>query len=129
MKEQTVAIHYGYEKDKQKTMAVPLYQTTAYQFDSLQHAANLFELKELGNIYTRLNNPTTAVFEARVAALEEGAAALAVASGMSSIFYALANVAEAGDNIVAASKLYGGSVTLLGHTLKRFGIESRFFYI
>lgn len=129
MKEQTLAIHHGYEKDGQKTMAVPLYQTTAYQFDSLQHAANLFELKELGNIYTRLNNPTTAVFEARVAALEEGAAALAVASGMSSIFYAIANVAEAGDNIIAASKLYGGTVTLFGHTIKRFGIESRFFDI
>ncbi len=129
MKEQTLAIHHGYTKDAQKTMAVPIYQTTAYQFDSLEHAANLFELKELGNIYSRLTNPTTAVFEARVAALENGSAAIATASGASAIFYAIANVAQAGDNVIAASKLYGGTVTLLGHTVKRFGIEARFFDI
>lgn len=127
MKQQTLALHFGYEKDTQKTMAVPIYQSTAYQFDSTEHAANLFALKELGNIYTRIGNPTTEVFEKRMAAMEGGVAALATSSGMAAIFYALANVAGAGDNIVAAAKLYGGTVTLLTHTLKRFGIEARFF--
>ncbi len=124
---QTQALHEGYDKDTQGTMAVPIYQTTAYEFRDAEHAANLFALKELGNIYTRLNNPTTDVFEKRMAALEGGAAALAAASGMSAIFYALVNAAEAGDNIVCASQLYGGSLTLTAHTLKRFGIEARFF--
>jgi O-acetylhomoserine (thiol)-lyase len=124
---QTKALHEGYEKDAQGTMAVPIYQTTAYEFRDAEHAADLFALKELGNIYTRLNNPTTDVFEKRMAALEGGAAALATSSGMSAIFYALVNAAEAGDNIVCASQLYGGSLTLTAHTLKRFGIEARFF--
>jgi O-acetylhomoserine (thiol)-lyase len=124
---QTLALHEGYTKDTQGTMAVPIYQTTAYEFRDAKHAANLFSLKELGNIYTRLNNPTTDVFEKRMAALEGGEAALAAASGMSAIFYALVNAAEAGDNIVCASQLYGGSLTLTAHTLKRFGIEARFF--
>lgn len=124
---QTLALHAGYEKDTQGTMAVPIYQTTAYEFRDLEHGANLFALKELGNIYTRLNNPTTDVFEKRFAALEGGAAAIATSSGMSATFYAIANSAEAGDNIVCAKQLYGGSVTLLTHTLKRFGIEARFF--
>ena len=124
---QTLALHAGYEKDTQGTMAVPIYQTTAYEFRDVEHAANLFALKELGNIYTRLNNPTTDVFEKRFAALEGGEAAIATASGMSAIFFALVNAAEAGDNIICANQLYGGSLTLSAHTLKRFGIEARFF--
>ena len=124
---QTIALHEGYTKDSQGTMAVPIYQTTAYEFRDVEHAANLFSLKELGNIYTRLNNPTTDVFEKRFAALEGGAAALATSSGMSAIFFAIANAAEAGDNIVCAKQLYGGSLTLNTHTLKRFGIEARYF--
>lgn len=124
---ETRAIHYGYEKDTQGTMAVPIYQTTAYEFRDVEHAANLFSLKELGNIYTRLNNPTTDVLEKRFASVEGGAAALATSSGMAAIFYAFANVAEAGDNIVCAKQLYGGSLNQITHTLKRFGIEARFF--
>jgi len=127
MELQTSALHAGYEKDSQGTMAVPIYQTTAYEFRDVEHAANLFALKELGNIYTRLNNPTNDVFEKRFAELEGGAAAIATASGMSAIFYAIANSAEAGDNIVCAKQLYGGSLTQTAHTLKRFGIEARFF--
>ena len=127
MKDQTKLLHVGYEKDSQRTMEVPIYQTTAYEFKNAQHAANLFELKELGNIYTRLMNPTTDVFEKRFAALEGGAAAIATSSGMAAIFNTIANVAEAGDNIICASKLYGGTVTLTGHTIKRFGIEARYF--
>ncbi len=124
---QTKALHAGYEKDTQGTMAVPIYMTTAYEFRDVEHAANLFALKELGNIYTRLNNPTTDVFEKRFAALEGGAAAIATSSGMSAIFFAIVNAAEAGDNILCAKQLYGGSLTLNTHTLKRFGIEARFF--
>jgi len=127
MKDKTLAIHEGYVKDAQKTMAVPIYMTTAYEYENTQHAADLFSLKDTGNIYTRIGNPTTEVFEKRVAALEKAAAALATASGMSAIFYAVSNLAKAGDNIVASTKLYGGTVTLLTHTLKRFGIEVRFF--
>ncbi len=124
---QTLAIHAGYTKDAQGTMAVPIYQSTAYEFKSAAHAADLFALRELGNIYTRLNNPTTDVLEKRFASLEGGAAALATSSGMSASFYAIANVAKAGDNVVCAKQLYGGSLTQLRHTLKRFGIEARFF--
>ena len=124
---QTKALHAGYEKDSQGTMAVPIYMSTAYEFRDVEHAANLFALKELGNIYTRLNNPTTDVFEKRFAELEGGEAAIATSSGMSATFFAIANSAEAGDNIVCAKQLYGGSLTLTAHTLKRFGIEARFF--
>ncbi len=127
MHEQTLAVHAGYEKDAQGTMAVPIYQSTAYEFRDTEHAANLFALKELGNIYTRLMNPTTDVFEKRFAALEGGVAAIGTASGMSAIFYAIANVAEAGDNIIVAKQVYGGTTTLTGHTIKRFGIETRYF--
>ena len=127
MHEQTLAVHAGYEKDAQGTMAVPIYMSTAYQFRDTEHAANLFALKELGNIYSRLMNPTTDVFEKRFAALEGGVAAIGTASGMSAIFYAIANVAEAGDNIVVAKQVYGGTTTLTGHTIKRFGIETRYF--
>ena len=129
MREQTLAIHAGYDKDAQGTMAVPIYQTTAYEFRDTEHAANLFALKELGNIYTRLMNPTTDVFEKRFNALEQGGGAVGTASGMAAIFYAIANVAESGDNIVVASQVYGGTTTLTGHTIKRFGIETRYFNV
>ena len=129
MHEQTLAIHAGYDKDAMGTMAVPIYQTTAYEFRDTEHAANLFALKELGNIYTRLMNPTTDVFEKRFSALEGGAAAIGTASGMAAIFYAIANVAEAGDNIIVAKQVYGGTTTLTGHTIKRFGIETRYFNV
>lgn len=127
MQPNTLAIHAGYEKDEQLTMSVPLYQTTAFEFKSTEHGANLFALKELGNIYTRLSNPTTDVFEKRFAQVEGGAAALATASGMSAIFYAIANCTKAGDNIVTTDKLYGGTYNQFVHTLKRFGVEVRFF--
>ncbi|MDO9057177.1 MAG: aminotransferase class I/II-fold pyridoxal phosphate-dependent enzyme, partial [Sulfuricurvum sp.] len=129
MQLQTEALHAGYDKDSQSTMAVPIYQTTAYEFRDVEHAANLFALKELGNIYTRLNNPTTDVFEKRFAQLEGGAGGLAGASGMASIFYAIANAAEAGDNIICARQLYGGTLTQASYTLKRFGIQARFFNV
>lgn len=127
MQPNTLAIHAGYEKDEQLTMSVPLYQTTAFEFKSTEHGANLFALKELGNIYTRLSNPTTDVFEKRFAEVEGGAAALATASGMSAIFYAIANATKVGDNILASDKLYGGTYNQFVHTLKRFGVEVRFF--
>ena len=129
MNQQTLAIHAGYEKDAQSTMAVPIYQSTAYEFRDTEHAANLFALKELGNIYTRLMNPTTDVFEKRFAAMEGGVAAVGTSSGMAAIFYAIANVAEAGDNIIVAKQVYGGTTTLSGHTIKRFGIETRYFNV
>jgi O-acetylhomoserine (thiol)-lyase len=129
MKDQTLAIHAGYQKDAQGTMAVPIYQTTAYEFRDADHAADLFALKELGNIYTRLMNPTTDVFEKRFASLEGGVAAVGTASGMAAIFYAIANVAKAGENIIVAKQVYGGTTTLTSHTIKRFGIESRYFDI
>jgi O-acetylhomoserine (thiol)-lyase len=129
MREETLTIHAGYKKDTQGTMAVPIYQTTAYEFQDTTHAANLFEFKELGNIYTRLMNPTTDIFEKRFASLEKGVAGVATASGMSAIFYAIANVAESGDNIIVAKQVYGGTTTLTSHTIKRFGIESRYFDI
>ena len=128
MQKETIALHAGYNKKQGNgEMSVPISQTTAYAFRDSEHAANLFALKELGPIYTRLNNPTNDVFEQRFAALEGGAAAICVASGQSAIFYAVANVAEAGDNIIISDKLYGGAVTLLSHTMKRFGITTRVF--
>ena len=128
MQNETLAIHAGYnKKEGHGSMAVPITQTTAYAFRDSEHAANLFALKELGPIYTRLTNPTTDVLEQRFAALEGGAAAICVASGQSAIFYAIANVAEAGDNIIISDKLYGGAVTLLTHTIKRFGITAKVF--
>ena len=128
MQNETIAIHAGYnKKEGHGSMAVPITQTTAYAFRDSEHAANLFALKELGPIYTRLNNPTTDVLEQRFTALEGGAAALCVASGQSAIFYSIANVAQAGDNILISDKLYGGAVTLLTHTIKRFGISAKVF--
>ena len=128
MQKDTIAIHTGYDKKNGNgEMAVPISQTTAYAFRDSEHAANLFALKELGAIYTRLNNPTTDILEQRYAQLENGAAAIATSSGAAAIFYAVANVAEAGDNILISDKLYGGSVTLFHFTLKRFGISVKVF--
>ncbi len=127
MQKETIALHAGYEKDSQGTMAVPIYMSTAYEFRDSEHAANLFALKELGNIYTRLMNPTSAVFEKRFAQLEGGVAGIATASGMSAIFSCIVNLCEAGDNILVASAVYGGTSTLTDHTIKRFGIETRKF--
>ncbi len=127
MNKETIAIHHGYEKDTQGTTAVPIYQTTAFAFDSAKQASDRFTLQDLGNIYTRLTNPTTAILEARLAELEGGASALATSSGQAAIFYAVSNLIEAGDNIIISDKIYGGSVTLFKHTLKRFGLEARVF--
>ncbi|QKF83465.1 O-acetylhomoserine aminocarboxypropyltransferase/cysteine synthase family protein [Halarcobacter ebronensis] len=128
MQKDTIAVHAGYNnKEGWGTMNVPIAQTTAYAFRDAEHAANLFALKELGSIYTRLTNPTTDVLEQRFAQLEGGAGAICVASGQSAIFYAIVNVAEAGDNILISDKLYGGAVTLLTHTIKRFGISAKIF--
>ena len=127
MKIETIAVHGGYTPDPTtKAVAVPIYQTVAYAFDNTQHGADLFDLKVPGNIYTRIMNPTNAVLEARVAAMEGGVGALAVASGMAAITYAIQTIAEAGDNIVSASTLYGGTYNLLAHTLPQMGIETRF---
>ncbi|HZH55972.1 MAG TPA: bifunctional O-acetylhomoserine aminocarboxypropyltransferase/cysteine synthase [Burkholderiaceae bacterium] len=127
MKFETLAIHAGYQPDPTtKAVAVPIYQTTSYAFDSTQHGADLFDLKVPGNIYTRIMNPTNAVLEERVAALEGGVAALAVASGMAAITYAIQTIAQAGDNIVSVSKLYGGTYNLFAHTFPRQGITVKF---
>lgn len=128
MKAETIAIHAGYAPDPTtKAVAVPVYQTTSYAFDNTQHGADLFDLKVQGNIYTRIMNPTTAVLEERVAALEGGIGAVALASGMAAITYAIQTIAEAGDNIVSVSTLYGGTYNLFAHTLPKQGIEVRFF--
>ncbi|MGB5108217.1 MAG: bifunctional O-acetylhomoserine aminocarboxypropyltransferase/cysteine synthase [Formosimonas sp.] len=128
MKAETLAIHAGYSPEPTtKAVAVPIYQTTNYSFDDTQHGADLFDLKVAGNIYTRIMNPTTAVLEQRVAELEGGIGGLVVASGMSAITYAIQTVAEAGDNIISVSTLYGGTYNLFAHTLPKQGIEVRFF--
>lgn len=127
MKFETLAIHAGYQPDPTtKSAAVPIYQTTSYVFDSTQHGADLFDLKVPGNIYTRIMNPTNGVLEERVAALEGGVGALAVASGMAAITYAIQTIAQAGDNIVSVSKLYGGTYNLFAHTFPRQGITVKF---
>ncbi len=127
MKLETLAVHAGYQPDPTtKAVAVPVYQTVAYAFDNAQHGADLFDLKVAGNIYTRIMNPTQDVLEKRVAALEGGIAALALASGMAAITYAIQTIAEAGDNIVSASQLYGGTYNLFAHTLPQMGITTRF---
>ena len=121
---ETLALHAGQEPDPAtNSRAVPIYQTTSYVFDDAEHAANLFGLKEFGNIYTRMMNPTTDVFEKRVAALEGGVAALAFASGSSAITFAILNIVGAGDHVVSANSLYGGTHNLFVHTLPRFGVE------
>jgi O-acetylhomoserine (thiol)-lyase len=126
MKRETLALHHGYQPDDQHAVAVPIHQTTSFSFDSAQHAADLFDLKVEGNIYSRIMNPTCAVLEQRVAALEGGLAGLAVASGMAAITYAIQTIAAAGDNIVSISELYGGTYNLFAHTLPQQGIEVRF---
>jgi O-acetylhomoserine (thiol)-lyase len=127
MKLETIAVHGGYSPDPTtKAVAVPIYQTTSYAFDNTQHGADLFDLKVQGNIYTRIMNPTTDVLEKRVAELEGGIAALAVASGMAAITAAIQTIAETGDNIVSAATLYGGTYNLFAHTLPQYGIEVRF---
>ena len=124
---ETLALHAGQEPDPTtNSRAVPIYQTTSYVFDSTEHAADLFALRQPGNIYTRIMNPTQDVFEQRMAALEGGVAALATASGSSAVTYSVLNLAGAGDNIVAHSELYGGTYALFAHTLPQFGIEVRF---
>ena len=125
---ETLVLHGGnYRKDATtNAVAVPIYQTTSYQFDDTEHAGKLFALQELGNIYTRIMNPTTQVLEERLAAIEGGVAALAVASGSSAVALAIQNVASAGDNIVASSHLYGGTYNLFTNTLRQMGIEVRF---
>jgi len=127
MTQQTDSLHFGYEKDTYNTMAVPIYMSTAYEFDDSQYAADLFNLKKLGNIYTRLNNPTSNIFEERFAKIENGIAAVSTASGMSAIFSVIINLCEAGDNIIVASEVYGGTSTLSTHTIKRMGITTKTF--
>jgi len=127
MKLETIAVHGGYSPDPTtKAVAVPIYQTTSYAFDDTQHGADLFDLKVAGNIYTRIMNPTTDVLEKRVAELEGGLAGLALASGMAAITYAIMTIAEAGDNIISAATLYGGTYNLFAHTLPQYGINVRF---
>lgn len=126
MKLESLALHHGYTSEATtKAAAVPIYQTTSYTFDNTQHGADLFDLKVPGNIYTRIMNPTTAVLEERVAAMEGGIASLAVASGMTAITYAIQCICEVGDNILSTTQLYGGTFNLFAHTLPKQGIESR----
>jgi O-acetylhomoserine (thiol)-lyase len=127
MRPETIAVHGGYTPDPTtKAVAVPIYQTTSYAFDSAQHGADLFDLKVQGNIYTRIMNPTSDVLEKRVAELEGGIGALALASGSAAVTYALMTIAGQGDNIVSSGALYGGTYNLFAHTLPQFGIEVRF---
>ena len=124
---ETIVLHAGWRADPSTgAVAPPIYQTTSYQFESTDAAANLFALKELGNIYTRIGNPTTAILEARVAALEGGVAGLAVASGQAASAYSVQTLARAGDNIVSSTDLYGGTWNLFANTLKDQGVEVRF---
>lgn len=127
MKLETLAVHGGYSPDPTtRAVAVPIYQTTSYAFDSTQHGADLFDLKVQGNIYTRIMNPTQDVLEKRVAAMEGGIAGLALASGQAAITYSILTIAEAGDNIVSAATLYGGTYNLFAHTFPQIGITARF---
>jgi O-acetylhomoserine (thiol)-lyase len=124
---ETLALHAGWRADPSTgAVAVPIYQTTSYQFRDTEHATNLFALKEMGNVYTRIMNPTNDVLEKRVAALEGGVAALALASGQAASAFAIQNLARAGDNVVSSTDLYGGTWNLFAHTLKDQGIEVRF---
>ncbi len=126
MKLESLALHHGYESEATtKAAAVPIYQTTSYTFDNTQHGADLFDLKVPGNIYTRIMNPTSAVLEERMAAMEGGIGALAVASGMAAITYALQCICDVGSNIVSTSQLYGGTYNLFAHSLPKQGIEVR----
>ncbi len=124
---ETIVLHAGYRADPAThSVAVPIYQTTSYQFDSTEHAANLFALKEFGNIYTRIMNPTVDVLEKRLAALEGGVGALAISSGQAASTLAIQNIAHAGDNVVSSTDLYGGTWNLFAHTLPSMGVEVRF---
>ena len=126
MKLESLALHHGYKSDPTtRAAAVPIYQTTSYTFDNTQHGADLFDLKVPGNIYTRIMNPTTAVLEQRIAEMEGGVGALAVASGMAAITYAIQCITGTGDNIISTSQLYGGTYNLFAHTFPRQGIEAR----
>ena len=127
MKDQTLAIHAGFKSDSAtKAVSVPIYQTVAYEFDSAEHGAALFNLEVQGNIYTRIMNPTTAVLEERCAALEQGIAALGLSAGSAAVNYSILNIAEQGNNVVTVPQLYGGTYTLFRHMLPRQGIEVRF---
>jgi O-acetylhomoserine (thiol)-lyase len=127
MKLETIAIHVGYDGDPTtKAVAVPIYQTIAFEFDSAEHGAALFNLEVEGNIYTRIGNPTNTVLEKRVAALEGGVEALSVSSGMAAIHYAVANITEAGNNIISVPQLYGATYTLFAHIFAKQGITTRF---
>ena len=127
MKLETMAVHAGYSPDPTtKAVAVPIYQTAAYAFDNTQHGADLFDLKVEGNIYTRIMNPTNGVLEARVAAMEGGIGALALGSGQAATTYSLLTIAEAGDNFISTTTLYGGTYNLFAHTLPQMGLEARF---
>src|SRR5690625_559440 len=124
-KQETILLHGGQEPDPVSgSRAVPIHQTTSYVFKDTEHAQNLFGLKETGNIYTRIMNPTVDAFEQRVALLEDGIAAVATSSGMAAITLSILNVAQAGDEIIADSNLYGGTFNLFTHTLPRYGIRS-----
>ncbi|MCG7895203.1 MAG: aminotransferase class I/II-fold pyridoxal phosphate-dependent enzyme [Candidatus Thiodiazotropha taylori] len=126
MKLESLALHAGYDSEPTtKAAAVPIYQTTSYTFDDTQHGADLFDLKVVGNIYTRIMNPTTAVLEQRMTEMEGGVGALALASGMAAITYAIQCIASSGDNIVSTSQLYGGTYNLFAHTFPRQGIDVR----
>ena len=127
MKEETIVLHAGHRRDESTTsVAVPIYQTTSYQFDSTDHASKLFSLQELGNIYTRIMNPTCAVLEERMAKLEGGAAAMAVSSGQAASAFAVQNICHSGDNFISSTDLYGGTYNLFSNTFKEMGIECRF---
>ncbi len=127
MKDQTIAVHGGYETDPTtRSVTTPIYQTVAYEFDNAQHGADLFNLAVPGNIYTRIMNPTSDVLEKRVAMLEGGVASLALSAGSAAVNYSILNLAEAGDNIVTTPQLYGGTYTLFAHMLPKLGIEVRF---
>lgn len=124
---ETQSVHAGYSPDPTtKAVAVPIYQTVAYAFDSAQHGADLFDLKVAGNIYTRIMNPTNDVLEKRIAALEGGIAGLALASGQAAVAYSIQTIAEAGDNIISSTALYGGTYNLFAHTFPQYGITTRF---
>lgn len=130
MKQDTLTIHSEYKKDTQRTMNIPIYMTTAFDFGTTEFAASSFRLEQgTDNVYSRVGNPTNAILERRIAQIEGGSGALALASGMSAIFYSILNIAQAGDNIIASNQLYGGTITLFTQTLKKLGIEARFFDI
>ncbi|HXW09069.1 MAG TPA: aminotransferase class I/II-fold pyridoxal phosphate-dependent enzyme, partial [Steroidobacteraceae bacterium] len=127
MKLETLAVHAGFAPDPTtRAVAVPIYQTTSYAFDDTQHGADLFDLKVVGNIYTRIMNPTTDVLEKRIAALEGGVGALALASGQAAITYAIQTITEAGQNVISSSALYGGTYNLFAHTFPQYGIHVKF---